>query len=270
MKNTKLYIIAVALLTLASSCNKVIDIKTGNDSGKLDIEANIVDTTGLQTITLSRNVPFTSTNVYPAVTGATVSVADASGNNYLFTEGPLGTYTNAQLTGVSGTNYKLTVVSGGTTYNAASTLPVKVALDSVTSQNRPLSTGSNPKKQIVVHYKDQPGIANYYRFVLFINGVQVKSVFVFDDQFNDGLYVNNILRIQDNDDNSTDIYAGDKVTVIMECIDQPMYLYWFTLAQQGNGPGGGVTPSDPPTNISPITLGYFSAHTTQSQTIVVK
>lgn len=269
MKNMKLYISVAALLTLASSCTKVINIKTGNDSGKLDIEANIVDTTGVQTITLSKNVPFTSTNVYPPVTGATVNVADASGKSYLFTEGPSGTYTNLQLTGIAGTNYKLTVISGGATYNAASTMPARVTLDSVTSQNRPLSSGSNPKKQIVVHYQDQPGIANYYRFVLYLNGVQIKSVFTFDDQFNDGLYVNNILRV-DGEDDKNDIYAGDKVTVTMECIDQPMYLYWFTLAQQGSGPGGSVTPSDPPTNITPITLGYFSAHTIQSKTIVVK
>jgi hypothetical protein len=42
------------------------------------------------------------------------------------------------------------------------------------------------------------------------------------------------------------------------------------MQEQTNGPGGGVTPSNPPTNITPVTLGYFSAHTTQSKTIVVK
>jgi hypothetical protein len=57
----------------------------------------------------------------------------------------------------------------------------------------------------------------------------------------------------------------------MQCIDKPVYTYWFTLMQQGdNGPGGGVTPADPPSNITPTVLGYFSAHTTQSKTIVVK
>jgi len=67
------------------------------------------------------------------------------------------------------------------------------------------------------------------------------------------------------------IFSGDTVTVEMQCIDLPVYTYWETLMQeQSNGPGGGVTPSNPPTNITPATLGYFSAHTTQSQTIIVK
>ncbi|MBB6273838.1 hypothetical protein HDF26_004311 [Pedobacter cryoconitis] len=68
-----------------------------------------------------------------------------------------------------------------------------------------------------------------------------------------------------------DIYANDKVTVELQCIDKPVYTYWLTLMQQGNpGPGGGVTPCNPPTNISPETLGYFSAHKTQTISIIAK
>jgi len=40
--------------------------------------------------------------------------------------------------------------------------------------------------------------------------------------------------------------------------------------QQSNGPGGGVSPSNPPTNISPATLGYFSAHTSSIKTMIVQ
>jgi hypothetical protein len=266
MKKAKLYIAVLSLSALLGSCTKVIDIQTANDTGQLDIEANVVDTLGVQTITLTKNVPFTSTNVYPAVTGATVTVTAPSGTSYRFTEGASGIYTSNTFKGISG-DYKMTVLTGSKTYNATSTLPVKVTLDSVTSQNRAVSTGSNPKKQIVVHYKDPAGVANYYRFVMYLNGVQVKSVFAFNDEFNDGLSVNNILRVTDSD---FDIYAGDKVRLEMQCIDAAMYLYWHTLAQQSGGVGGGVTPSNPPTNISPESLGYFSAHTTQTITITVK
>lgn len=59
-----------------------------------------------------------------------------------------------------------------------------------------------------------------------------------------------------------------RLMVEMQCIDRPVYLYWFTLSQQGGiGPGGSVMPDDPPTNITPVTLGYF---TTQTRTIVVE
>ena len=266
MKRSRLFTTLFFLSLVISACTKVIDIKTGNDSGKLDIEANVTNAGGPQIITLSKNVAFTNTNTYPPVSGATVTVTDQAGNSYPFAEGIAGTYTNSQLTGVPGDTYTMSVLTGGVTYAASSTMPVGVVIDSVTSKNEAISSGSKPKKEISVHYRDPAGVADYYRWVLYVNGVQVKSVFAFDDEFNDGLAASEVLRQDD-----IDIYAGDTVTVEMQCVDKPVYLYWFTLAQQGNnGPGGSVAPSNPPTNITPVSLGYFSANTTQSTTIVVK
>lgn len=265
MTTIKINFTLIVLLFFASACTKVIDVKLGNDTGKLDIEANVTNINGLQTIKLTTNVPFTNTNTYPPVSGATVTIADQQGNSYPFIESPAGIYTNSQLTGNAGGTYKMTVLTGKATYNASSVMPTQVLMDSITSKNRPVPS-STTKKEISVHYSDPVGVPNQYRFVLFVNGVQAKVVFAFDDEFNDGKTVSLNLRQDD-----IDIYAGDKVTVEMQCIDKPVYLYWFTLSQQENsGPGGSVAPSDPPTNISPVALGYFSAHTTQTKSIVVK
>lgn len=271
MKIFKSYIIYLFFLPFLASCTKVIDLKLGNNTGELVIEGNITNVAGPQTIKLSKNVPFSTTNTYPAVTGATVAVSDQAGNNYSFTEGAAGTYTVNNLAGIAGNIYTMTVSTNGKSYKANSVMPAAVKLDSLTSKDNEFNT-SKHKKVITVYYQDPTGIANQYRFVMYVNGVQVKNVYAFNDQFNDGRYVSIDLR-EDDSDNSTDkgIYAGDTVTVEMQCIDKPVYTYWFTLAQQGNnGPGGGVTPSDPPNNITPATLGYFSAHTTQTATLVVK
>ncbi|WP_259070252.1 DUF4249 domain-containing protein [Mucilaginibacter sp. X4EP1] len=265
MRTIKLYISFIGLTIFATSCTKVIDLKLGNDSGKLVIEGNITQLTGPQYIKLSQNVPFTNTNVYPAVSGATVSVTDNQGNTYPFVESPSGTYSIAAMAGVIGNTYTMTVVTGGTTYTAKSTIPDFVNLDSVTSRPAIFNTSKN-LRQITVHFQDPAGIANQYRFVMYVNSVQVKSIFAFNDQFSDGRYSN--IDLIEND---IDVHPGDTVKVEMQCIDQPIYTYWFTLMQQDpNGPGGGVTPSNPPTNITPASLGYFSAHTTQTQTIIVK
>jgi hypothetical protein len=98
MKNTKLYTI-LCLSLMLSACTKVIDLKLGNDSGKLVIEANVTNASAPQIIKLSKNVAFTNTNTYPPVTGATVTVTDQTGQIYAFTEGISGTYTNSQLKG---------------------------------------------------------------------------------------------------------------------------------------------------------------------------
>ncbi|ULT26048.1 hypothetical protein KUH03_03495 [Sphingobacterium sp. E70] len=53
----------------------------------------------------------------------------------------------------------------------------------------------------------------------------------------------------------------------MLCVDKTVYNYWYSLMQQSAN--SGVTPSNPPTNISPVTLGYFSAHTFSTKSIQV-
>jgi len=267
MKLTRLkYYTAVLLLIMVTSCKKVIQLDLGNDSGKLVIEGNITNDPGLQIVKLSRNVPFTSTNTYPAVSDAAVAIYDSTDNRYLtMEEGPAGTYSVDKAVGTYGHIYKLVVSTGGQTYNARSVMPDVVAMDSITSSNNILDTKDN-KRMISVYFNDPPNVRNQYRFIMYVNNVQVKTIFAFDDEFINGRHVS--LDLQQND---TDIYPGDTVTVEMQCIDKPVYTYWFTLMQQqGNNPGGAVAPSNPPTNISPTTLGYFSAHTTQTTTIVVQ
>ena len=270
MKVLKTAIYLFSLLALAS-CTKVIDLNLGNNTGELVIEGNVTNTAGPQIIKLSTNVPFTNTNTYPPVTGASVSVSDQNGNTYTFTESPSGTYSNSQLTGIPGNTYTMTVTTGGKTYTANSKMPGVVNLDSLTSKNDVIQT-SDHKKLVTVYYQDPAGIANQYRFVLYVNNVQANDIYAYNDQFNDGRYVS-IDLFENTASSSVDkgIFSGDTATVEMQCIDKPVYTYWETLMQeQTNGPGGGVTPSNPPTNITPVTLGYFSAHTTQSKTIIVK
>lgn len=265
MKKLTFFLSVISIILIFSACTKVIDLKLGNDSGKLVIEGNITNQDSVQIIKLTRNVPFTSTNTYPAVSGATVTITDNKNNTYPFTEGPAGTYTSAPFMGVAGNTYKMTVVSGGTTYTASSVMPALVKLDSITEKKADFKT-NNDLREITVHYQDPPGMPNQYRFIMWVNGVEVSTVFAYNDEFSDGRYVNGDLV-----ENSNDIHAGDTVKVEMQCVDLPVYTYWFTLMEQEfGGPDGGVAPSNPPTNITPAVLGYFSAHTTQTETIVLQ
>jgi hypothetical protein len=253
---------------ILNSCTKVVELNLGNAAGQLDIEANLTNINGAQTVRLSTNVPFSNTNAYPPVTGATVVMKDQTGKSYLLTEGPQGLYASGSLTGIAGNTYTLSVLADGQAYSATSIMPPVVNLDSLSDKNRPLNHPQNGKDQkvISVYYQDPPGVANQYRFILWVNGVQVKSIFSYDDQLTDGRYITSDLLEQD-----IDIYAGDTVKIEMQCIDRPVYTYWFTLeSQQANNVAGAVAPANPPTNISPATLGYFSAHTTQTMTLIVK
>ena len=261
----KYYLLVLLSAFMLPSCKKVINLDLGNVSGELVIEGNITNVSGPQYVILSRNVPFTSANVYPPVTGATVTLADGRGNQYQLTEGPGGTYAINPLLGFGSRTYTLTVTTGGKTYTAKSTMPGTVTLDSISAKDNYFNANSG-EKVITVHFQDTPGVPNQYRFAMYVNKVQVKSIFAYDDEFIDGKYVN--LDLEQND---TKIHAKDTVTVEFQCIDKPVYTYWYTLSQQqANNPGGQVAPANPPTNITPTTLGYFSAHTKQTVTLVVK
>lgn len=262
MKKIKLYLLLSFFVLAAASCKRDITLNLNNNAGLLVIEGNITNLRGPQYIKLSENVAFTSSNTYPPVTGATVSVTDNSGNNYPFPEGPAGTYSANHIARIAGANYTMHILTGGKNYTANSTMPSLVELDSITTMNAPF--GKSNQKQIVVHYQDPPDVANQYRFVVYVNSKQVNAVFANDDQFTNGRYVNYTLF-----ENDIDIYPQDTVSVEMQCIDKNIYTYWFTLMQQQQN-NGGVTPSNPPTNITPATLGYFSAHTSQTRTIVVE
>lgn len=265
MKNTLIYFLSFFILLSISSCEKVIDLKLGNETGKLVIEGVITNVKGPQSIKLTTNVGFSNTNTYPPVTGAQVTVTDQAGHTYTFTEGTAGVYTINELAATAGSVYTMHVITNGKTYTANSTMPAVVVLQAITASTNDFDPDNN-KKKISVHYSDPKGVVNQYKFLLYVNNVQVKRVFVNNDDFNNG---NNVIFDLIQDD--IDIYPGDKIIVEMQCIDKAVYTYWFTLMQQGfNGPGGGVTPSDPPNNITPKALGYFSTQTTQTRTFTVK
>lgn len=256
------------LFLILSSCEKVVDLNLRNDTAQLVIEAAINDQTDVQTIRLSENVPFSNTNTYPPVTGAVINVSDNSGNNHVFTETAAGTYSSNTITGIPGKTYQLSVTTKDGNFRASSQMPALVKLDSITSR-KDIFESDEDNRIISVHYKDPAGVSNQYRFVVQVNDVLVKRIFVNDDQFSDGRKVAFDLEL---DDDEVKVSPGDKVTVEMQCIDKPVFTYWYSLASQqtSDGPGGSVTPANPPTNITPKALGYFSAHTTETKTVMIK
>lgn len=257
-----LFFLMMALLT-CPSCQKVIDLKLDNAPPQVVIEANLTNIAGTQYVIISKSIPFSAKDDFPAVSGAQVSITDSTGIPKLFIERSPGQYVISSYQGQYGKTYTLTVKMGGKVYTAVSTMPAVVPLDSVTAKSDDF--GKKNLRTIVVDYQDPPSITNQYRFVLSINSKPATTIFTNDDSFTNGRYVKEELF-----QTGIDIHHGDTARIEMQCIDKNIYKYWFSLSQQqNNGPGGGVTPSNPPSNFSNGALGYFSAHTVDSKAIVV-
>jgi hypothetical protein len=258
------YIALFALLLALSACQKVIDLKLNSAAAQIVIEGNINNIKASQSVSISQSVPFTSTNNYPAISGATVTIQENKGIIYTLPESSIpGTYTINNIAGKPGSTYTLTVKTNGQTYTAVSTMPQLVAYAPLSFTNDAFNAGS---KSAVVNFNDPPNVTNQYRFVLYVNGAQIKNIYVADDTFTDGANVN--IDLYQND---VTIKTGDQVIVDSQGIDRNMFYYWYSLAQQqGSGVGGSAAPSNPPSNISNNALGYFSAHTSVIQTAIVK
>lgn len=267
MKTNYLYkrilisLLAGAMLLL--SCTKVIDLKLKDADAALVIEGNVTNSGNNQTVKISKSVAITATNNSPAVSGANVTITRSNdGRVFQLTEQKPGTYTTNTLRGQSGITYQLNVVVNGKTYTSTSTMPNAVKLDSVSLDVTSILNKDylNPE----VFYKDPAGVANYYRYLMFVNDVQVKNIFAYNDDLTDGRAVQRLLR-----DNDVDLKKGDRINIEMQCTDKNIYTYWNGLNQNENRGGASTTPANPQSNISGGVLGYFSAHTVQQSYFVI-
>ncbi|GAA4316291.1 hypothetical protein GCM10023149_13150 [Mucilaginibacter gynuensis] len=262
-----LLLLATGSLLLAS-CEKVIDVDIKTPPNQLVIEGNITDQLDLQTIKITQSVPYTDSNVYPPVQNADVSVTTNDGVVLHFKESTPGNYTFGPYKGIPGKTYTLRVVIETAIYTASSTMPAPVRADSLSIVN--LKFGSSLRKIVAVHYQDPETTTNQYRFIMKVNNTLTRRVYADNDRLTNGNNVKEQLFYGSDDDNE-ELDTNDEVEVEMQCIDNDIFKYWYTLSQQTqNGPGGGVTPGNPPSNINNNSLGYFSAHTTQTKTITVQ
>lgn len=265
------YIIITFASFLFVSCEKEIDIDLNSSTAQLVIEGNISDEPGPHTVKLSKSVNFSEANTYPPVSGATVIISDNTGVVDTLTETSAGSglYQTHAIVGIQGNTYALKVIVEGDQYNAVSTMPYKINLDSVRFDLNP-QPGENEKTySIIPLYLDPVEFGNSYRFYFSAHGKTDKQYQVSNDNFGNGS-----INAQPffTDTEYVKILQGDTVKVTMLCIDVNTYNYYYTLSQIGDGGIiGGATPTNPPSNITGNkALGIFSAFTTQSKTAIAQ
>jgi hypothetical protein len=261
----------IALLAITfSACQKVIDVGLNTAEKRYVIEAVITDQPNSCKVLLTQTRNFDENNVFNGVTGASITISDNSAVPVTLTETSSGVYEAASLKGIPGHTYNLTTVVAGHTFTATSKMPALVPFDSLYISERTFFDKTN--KYATLSYKDPAGRGNAYRYIQYVNGIKEKTVFVRDDDLTDGRAIERILFFFTDDEEEEEkkkLKTGDIVTVEMLSIDYPIYKYWYSLSQSSTGENQSATPGNPVNNIQGGALGYFSAHTSQSKTIVV-
>ncbi|MEJ0105145.1 MAG: DUF4249 domain-containing protein [Bacteroidota bacterium] len=266
MKNIIFLPVSLLLIMVISSCEKVIDVDLKSTAKKYVIEGIVTDQAGGSMVKITQTKDFNENNNFPGVSGAAVIIKD-NGVAIPLQETGSGIYTNAGLKGISGHRYILEVKIDGQTFTASSSLPSKVNFDTMYVKEEEFF-GVN-RKIPNVSYVDPPGSGNSYRFVLYKNGEQQKTIYVVNDDYADNRPASWQLLTYDEEEEEDKVKTNDIIRVDMFCIDKAMYKYWFSLLAASGG-GSGSTPANPVTNISGGALGYFSAHTSQRREVVVE
>lgn len=160
---------------LFSSCEKVIKLDLKESDKKIVIEGGISNASAVNTITLTKNINFDQSNVFPQVTGAIVKISDDAGNSETLTETSAGVYQTTSMIGVQGRTYFLSIEAEGKKYSAQSIMPYKVNFDSLLVEKEAGFLGEDSLYVISPLYQDPGGVKNYYRFVRYINNIRTKG-----------------------------------------------------------------------------------------------
>lgn len=251
MKRLTSLLFSLALISL-SSCQKVIDLNVNNAAPQLVIEGNITNAAGPYSLHLSKTTNLNAADNNLPVSNAVVVLRDDQGQSDTLSETMPGQYLTHNIQGIPGHTYQLDIIAEGQAYAAVTTMPQPVSLDSL--YLLPAQSMGKEILQPVAVFKDPAGVRNYYRLVLYKNGVANKQLFVMDDQFTDG----QLMKVPLPDEDL--IYSvSDHIQVELQGISEAMYLYYSSLQQTMNQ--NSAAPANPVRQFSGgSALGYFSAH----------
>lgn len=254
----------LAFAVILSSCEKVIDLNLDQTTPKIVIEGILTNLNTNHLVSISNTKNFDEDNNRAVISGAVVKITDENGQTISFTEqAKSGNYYSTRFRGVPGRSYTMSVTTNGQTFTATSKMPLPVPIRSLTQVE--LSFFGETRKLVEVNYLDPINIENFYYNKLYVNGVKRGSLDISSDRFNDGKPVKNATFVSD-----PDLKTGDKVKIQLLTIDENVYRYLFSLSQiTGNG-GPPTTPANPTSNFSNGAIGYFSASTLSTDSLVIK
>lgn len=252
---------------LLISCERVIQVDIQNEPLRFVVEGVLTNDSTCR-VRLSKTSNFYDTINLIGVSGARVTITEEGKSPVVLNASNSRGEYRASFTGQPGRTYHLRIEYNDAVANhvftATSTMPQKVSLDSLYISER-IFLGKM-RRIAAIRFKDPPAPGNAYRFVQHVNGELETTVFVTkDDLINGRTVVDELLIFNDE----YTLEKCDQVRVELQSIDQPNYLFWYSLNQGSLGSSQSASPGNPASNIKGGALGYFSAHAESALNIAV-
>jgi Domain of unknown function (DUF4249) len=267
-----LFIILAAAACCLTSCQEVVSINLNQNSPNIVIDGVVQDHPGPYSVILSMTGDYFTPSLYfPPVSNALIIMSDDMGHRDTLKEVISGTYQTSTIQGVPGKSYQLSVVVQGKEYDATSSMPTKVFIDSLYDVPRSSFDGGKGY-DIYVVFRDPPELGNYYRVnakssaLIPADSIDGRRYRLYTDKLTNGNEMAVRIRAGRN------VNPGDTITIDLLSIDKAAYDYFHTLANilTSDQSPTSLAPSNPTTNISGGALGYFAAYGVDSKQIIVR
>jgi len=275
IKELMLSLFFISLSLVFISCEDVIEIELTGVDPAIVIEAGISDDGSVSSAIITKSTDFFEPGVYEKVSNAIVVINDDDGNSYQMMEVDDGEYQTDLITGQSGSTYSIEVNAEGQIYNAESSMPIKIVLDSLSLElapDRPNQEEGEERYFLHIYFKDPPEIDNYCRFKITVEEELLTGFIIYEDKFTDGNDID-VRIILDNKE--LDLNIGDLIEVDLLSIDKAAFDFYNTAnsvnTAGSSGRGSSSTsaaPTNPVTNWNNKALGFFSAYTVSQDSII--
>ena len=262
MKNSLRSMLILFVAAMANSaCTEKINLKLNDSSPRLTIECSVNDGPGPYYVILTKSRLYTENNSFTGLPSAQIIISDDAGNSDTLTEAIAGLYKTNTLQGTIGRTYKLSVTTEGTTYQSICKMPPPVDIDSIELADETNFKGE-VKKNANIYVRDPAGVQNDYRVTSVLNDSLSTGFHIHSDRLWDG-------KLRTFNVPQGDLHSGDKLKVNLLSIDAHIYTYFSQFNQNQNNFGAPAAPANPDPVYTPSALGYFSAHSIKSKTIIV-
>lgn len=276
MKKQVYFIGMLYTLIVMFSCETTVDIEINDYVEKLVVVGEITDQAPPQ-ITLSRTAPYNANGPTPKITGAQVTIKNDLGEIIVLQESQEeGHYSAAaEVRGVSGRSYTLHIeLSDGSIYESFSELLNPVPdIDSLSAEFIVIELQDYEGWDVTLYFENPSVEARSYRWKVFINGT-----FQSEDLFFGRVKGAPKGEPIDVTISSSEFDQGDSIRVQQLSLTKEAEQFLLELNIQANTIGGPFDPPEAPIigNIrnkddpNDYALGYFSASSTVSKSIVIK
>lgn len=272
----------ITILTLLIlGCEQVVIIPLPEEQNLLVVEGWLTDKVERQYVRLSRSTSF-SGGLNPTIEGATVLVQAKNSPSQTYSHTAGGRYlSDAPYRAVKGEEYRLSALLPNGDLIRSTWTPIENKTDIVL-----LSVDSfvdkdpeNPSQNITIFFpritaRDSVNYQNYYRWMLFKNGIQLtdpESIILQNDRFFDGNFIPNLF-------DDYEYAVGNNMKVELHSITKEAFDFLSLLKAQITtlSAAASTTPAIVNGNITNFTnpdeiiLGFFGTRAISADSVVVQ